>query len=119
MAMMIPKEQVEQLLKKKQKEMAFQMDQYYRQRMAEMVSTQKEEAQQVIERLARERDEARNNLLNLQKQTKQDTAIFHEQAEKGYQDLYTSIQQKHNTAISTLTQELSKSREEVDTLRKQ
>ena len=100
--------QVQQLLQQKQKEMSVAMDQYYRERMAELLRSQHEKTAIDLARVTTERDEAR-----------QATAALSRQAEQGYQELYASIHKKHDAVISTLKEELNTSTAQVDAMRAQ
>jgi hypothetical protein len=100
--------QVQQLLQHKQKEMSVAMDQYYRERMAELLRNQHAETAIDLARVTTERDQAR-----------QATTALSRQAEQGYQELYASIHKKHDAVISTLTEELNTSTAQVDALRAQ
>ena len=100
--------QVQQLLQHKQKEMSVAMDQYYRERMAELLRNQHAETAIDLARVTTERDQAR-----------QATTALSRQAEQGYQELYASIHKKHDTVISTLKEELNTSTAQVDALRAQ
>jgi hypothetical protein len=100
--------QVQQLLQHKQKEMSVAMDQYYRERMAELLRNQHAETAIDLARVTTERDQAR-----------QATTALSRQAEQGYQELYASIHKKHDAVISTLKEELNTSTAQVDALRAQ
>ncbi len=93
---MMNQQQVGALLKEKQKEMAFQMDTYYRKRMAEMLTSQKEAQEIEIKQLQVELTKSKNQFQDI-------TTI----AEEGYQELYTDIHRQHDDTISTLKSELS------------
>lgn len=93
---MMNQQQVGALLKEKQKEMAFQMDTYYRKRMAEMLTSQKEAQEIEIKQLQVELTKSKNQFQDI-------TTI----AEEGYQELYTDIRRQHDDTISTLKSELS------------
>ena len=110
---------VQELLQSKQREMAFQMDQYYRQRMATMIGDQKKEHGLEIQRYVTERDSALHQLEEGLQTWEKDRTSLHNEAEQGYQELYSTIQSKHGGVIQTLKEELTKAREENAELRQQ
>ena len=105
-------EKVQELLESKQREMAFQMDQYYRQRMATMMHDIKRDHAVELERCMKERDDALRQLEISRSTWEKDRTSLHDEAERGYQDLYSTIQSKHGSVIETLKNELTQANQE-------
>ena len=103
---------MQELLESKQREMAFQMDQYYRQRMATMMHDIKRDHAVELERCMKERDDALRQLEISRSTWEKDRTSLHDEAERGYQDLYSTIQSKHGSVIETLKNELTQANQE-------
>jgi hypothetical protein len=95
-----------------QAQIAQEMDDYYRQCMAEMLTTQKEAQALESKRL---KDEHAKEL----EQWNMERTMLEQQAEKGYQELYANIHNKHDATISMFKTELQKARDNNVALRQQ
>lgn len=122
----VPLQQVEELLRQRQVEMAKKMDDYYQQRMKEVYSEAKaktmEDAQKLVQaqreaiQVARTVKSRHDSDLQTHAQERarweSEKARLHEEAEKGYQELYTSIHTSHREAIVKLETELQRVKEQ-------
>ena len=108
------------LLRQKESAMAQQMDRYYRAKIADVLREEKARAGEAHQQLAAQRDEALRVAEEAYKQGRAQAAQFaaekarwgaekasrHDQAEKGFKDLYTSLHSQNKGALSQLSDEL-------------
>ena len=108
------------LLKQKESAMAQQMDRYYRAKIADVLREEKAREGKAREQLAAQRDEALRVAEEAYKQGQAQAVQFseekarwaaeksslHDQAEKGFKDLYTSLHSQNKSALSQLSAEL-------------